>query len=322
MKIIKMLFKNLIIFIISILIAVTVIAASCTSIVFNKDEVKKTINSSGVYEKMNNAAKEIAIEALNEAITNVNNSYDVKIEIDAKELLNNIDITDMFELVTNEIIDLAYSKEPPKIVINYLTSRYLEKIDEYLVKNKIELPDDVNKSIHEALGEDSLNKLVDDTEVTKALEQVQEAHIKVEEMANTFILIAIIICAIPTLLIIILSKKKVKEIVKLLSLSSILLVLFEILVKSAPKSSTEELGELVISLISSAITLLFNKVHMILVAMIAIIVILIVIKILITKTPKEKAEEEQEKKEEAERKAKEDAKIKEDGTVVSAFDKF
>ena len=322
MKIIKMILKNFIILLTSIVIAAAVLAGSCTSVVFNKDEVKKVVNKSGVYKKMNDAARDIAIEALNEVIKEVNKEYEINLVIDAKDLIGNIDISDMFELITDEIIEVAYSKDEPKIVINYLTNRYLEKLDEYLEKNKIELPVEVNKTIHDALGKDSLDKIIDDTEVSKALKEVQKAHIEIEKTANVGVLALLIVAAIPTLLIIILCKKKVKEIVKLLAFSSIILIGVEVFVRSGVNSISNEAGELALSLFNSAITLLFDKVHMVLIGMIALILILIAIKILAVKTPEEKADEEQRKKEIEAKLAEENKKIKDDGTVVSAFDKF
>lgn len=315
-----MIFKNFIILLTSIVIAAAVLAGSCTSVVFNKDEVKKVINKSGVYKKMNDAAKELAIEALNEAIKEIDSSYGIN--IDAKELLGNIDISDMFELVTNEIIDLAYSKKEPKVVISYLTSRYLEKLDEYLLKNKIELPKDIDKAIHDALSEESLSKLIDDAEVNDALKEVQKAHIEIESNANAVVLALLIVAAVPTLLIIIFCKKKVKEIVKLLGLSSLILIVAEIVARSMAKTITNETGELVISLFNSAIKLLFDKVHMVVIGMVVVMLILIALKILAVKTPEEKADEEKMKAEREAREAEESKKIKDDGTVVSAFDKF
>ena len=320
MKIVKMILKNFIILLVSIIAAGTIIIASCTNIVFNKEEVKKTINKSGIYTKMSDEARKIAIEALNEALKEVDSSYGIT--IDAKDLIGNIDISDMFELVANEIIDLAYSKDEPKLAINYLTSRYLDKLDEYLEKNKIVLPKEIDKTIHDSLSEESLNKLIDDSEVSKALVEVQKAHIKIEDMANTIVLILLIVIAVPTILILILCKKKIKELIKILVLTILITIGIEIFVRSGISSVSNEAGELVMSLLNSSMNLLFNKVHMVLVGIGVVLFIIATIKILSYKSPEEKAEAEKEKEEKEERYRKENAKIKEDGTVVSAFDKF
>ena len=287
----KVFFKNLIILLVSIIAAGTIIIISCTSIVFNKEEVKNVVSKSGLYEKMNNDAKKIAIEALDESLNEVDSSYNINIK--AEDLLKDINITDIFELLTNQIVDIAYSEDEPKLVIDYLTNRYIEELDSYLKKNKIKLPDEVNKTIHESLSEEKLDKLVKDTDVIETVKDIQEIHIKIEELANIVVLVLLIIVAIPTLLIIILCKKKVKEMVKLLSLTSLILIGFEVFIRTASKNVTGELGELVVSLLNSTIKLLFDKIHMFLVVMFVLILILVAFKILTTKTPEEQPVVEQ-----------------------------
>ena len=319
----KKIFKNLLIFIVSILIALTMILVSCTSLAFNKEEIKTAINKSNIYKEMNRMAKEEAIKVLDEALVDVNKEYNL--DIHASDLLSSIDISDLFELVTNEVIDIAYSTDPPKIVINYLTNRYLEKVENYFKDNGLAIPDEIMSEIKNALSEDTLNKIVDDAEIETALLDVQKTHKELESNANAIVLLLIIIAGIPTLLIIIFSKKKIKEIVKILFLTSLFLALFELFVKGAIKNVETDLGELLLSIFNSTTSLVFDKLHMFLVAMIVLMVMLIIIKIVFTKTPKEIEEEkkeEEEKEKDKPKSKKVEKKVDEEGKVVSAFDKF
>ena len=281
----KFIFKNLFILITGILITGTILFFACSQIILNKEEVKSVISKSDIYTRMNEESKKLAIKALNEALAEVDSKY--RTEIPVEELVNSVDISDLFELLTNEIIDLAYSKDPREISIDYLTNRYIDKIDSYLEVKNIKLPEDVKNSIHESLGEESLKELVDTSEVEKSLKDVQDIHEKAEVAVNEILIILIIASAVPTLLIIIFCKKKIKEIIKLLFIPTLLLIGFELFIRTAEKTATGELGELLVSLVESTIGLAFDKIHMFIVAMVVIMIILIIIKILTTKTKKE-----------------------------------
>ena len=320
----KIFFKNLFILIIGLLITVTIVYTATVQVLLNKEEIKSVLSKSNIYTQMNDLSKDIAIKTLNEAVKDINEEYEI--EIPVKELIDGINISDLYELLTTEIIELAYSEEEPKITINYLTNRYLDKIDSYLEEKHIKLPEDVKKSLHDSLTEDSLDEIVDTNEIEESLKDVQEVHLQVKAAVNTVGLILVILAGVPALLIIIFCKKKVKEIIKLLFIPTALLIGLEYFIRNAKTSVTDDLGELLISLFDSVTTLIFDKIHMFLVVMIAIMVLLIIIKIVFTKTPKEIEEENKEKEEQQAQDETQkpliNKKVDEDGNVISAFDKF
>ena len=294
MKVFKAIIRILLILIITGLLSFISIYAPMSKIVFDQNEIEQIIDNSSIYEEVNDRSKKLIVKTINEGLDEL--PEDIRKEIDVKAIIDEVDITDLLRYLVNECIDIVYSTKTNKINLKEITTSYINKFDTYLRENGVEIPQEILDDIYKEISDSALDEELDIDELNKNLDELSKEIQNYKSISTMIQVIIIVIIIGLVLLLLVLSNHKIRSIVPIFILTSLFLLLVEILSYAIVISSVENEGKLVEGIFMSIINSIFLYVNMFIIVFVITIITLIIIGIF-KKNKNNKSKEETKKDE-------------------------
>ena len=271
--------------IVGILLTVLALSCSIVDVVLNKNTVKKEIINAGLYEELNNQIREEIKEELRDEFANypeLNQKFDELVE-------NTIKVNVLYD-ETDLILEQLYNNRANiELDSNMLIDGYMNNLKEYLNKNNIELPVEIDEAIEQLKEENSDGKvsITEDEETKDILDQFYGY----KDIVTKAIIMLLIVTIIWIVLSVVISKEKLEVIYKPLIFAGILLVIIRnaitSLIEKINVTFDNELEEKIILTVKDTIISNIDKAY---IAFLGVGIALMIVKILFNKKKTRKVE--------------------------------
>lgn len=271
--------------IVGILLTVLALSCSIVDVVLNKNTVKKEIINAGLYEELNNQIREEIKEELRDEFANypeLNQKFDELVE-------NTIKVNVLYD-ETDLILEQLYNNRANiELDSNMLIDGYMNNLKEYLNKNNIELPVEIDEAIEQLKEENSDGKvsITEDEETKDILDQFYGY----KDIVTKAIIMLLIVTIIWIVLSVVISKEKLEVIYKPLIFAGILLVIIRnaitSLIEKINVTFDNELEEKIILTVKDTIISNIDKAY---IAFLVVGIALMIVKILLNKKKTRKVE--------------------------------
>lgn len=238
------------IIIVGLLLTAYVLLKFTVDMVSDKDTVKEGLNNSGIYEVVTDEFRKEIHKELDDEFSKY-----PELNVDLDEMIDKTLDEKILKDETNYIIDSLYSdSDKVELDPNILIDGYRKNLNEYLEKENIELPKEINDSIDELLSNQEIEK-IDISDYTKEYKETIGEYKSVIDILKTVTysigISALVIMGIA----IVLSKEKLKVVYKPLLFSSALLIIGRISLEMLKIEANDEFAK---KIIDSGKNLLFK----------------------------------------------------------------